>query len=165
MSILGWWSRRWIQVATVILLLIYAVLRVQIALYDRRIRGGEAELARLRPIVVEAVQATELDAVVKAQRQFAEALEASAVAWEPALQRLASALPPTMVVHTMVIDGTRMTLQGVLRSPPAEPQSYLAAVAAALKRQGVFQAVTVAVASRELDDPSVVRVDVIGELR
>lgn len=156
-----WWG----AVAGGILLLIYLVLRVQIALYDRRIRQGEAELARLRPAVLDAVQATEQDAALTAQERFAGALEASEVAWEPALQRLALALPPTMVVHTMLVDGTRMTLHGVLRYPPAEPQPYLAALAAALKRQGVFQQVTVAMAPQEADDPSVLRVDVIGELR
>ncbi|GEM_PF-6453768 len=157
--------RQWGVAACGILLLIYAVLRVQVALYDRRIRDGEAELARLRPAVLEAVQATEQDAVVNAQEQFAGALEASEVAWGPVFQRLASALPPTMVVHTMIVDGPHMTLHGVLRYPPAEPQPYLAVVGTALKRQGVFQSVTVAMAPQEADDPSVLRVDVIGELR
>lgn len=164
-TLLHGWNRRWGQVACGLLLVIYVVLRVQIALYDRRILDGEVELARLRPAVLQAVQATEQDAVVSAQERFAGALEASEVPWEPVFQRLASALPPTMVVHTMLVDGPHMTLHGVLRYPPAEPQAYLAAVAAALKRQGAFQSVTVAMAPQDADDPSVLRVDVIGELR
>ncbi|OGX40655.1 MAG: hypothetical protein A3C53_00065 [Omnitrophica WOR_2 bacterium RIFCSPHIGHO2_02_FULL_68_15] len=165
MTWVDWWGRRWVQTAAAVLLLIYAVLRIQIAVYDRKIRAGEAELARLRPVVLEAVQATESQATVAAQERFAEQLKASVVAWEPVFQRLASAVPPTMVVHTMGIDGTHLTLQGLLRHPPADPQPYLAAVAAALKRQGVLQTATVAVGPRDADDPSVIRVDVTGELQ
>ncbi|MBI4227192.1 MAG: hypothetical protein HY600_02835 [Candidatus Omnitrophica bacterium] len=159
------WSRRGVPVAAGGLLLIYLLLRIQIVLYDRRIQRDEATLARLRPAVVEAAQARELGATVAAQQRFAETLRASAIAWGPVFQRLAALLPPTMVLHTVAIDGARMTLHGVLRVPPADPQAYLATVAAALKRHGVFRAVTIAVAPRTPDDPAVVRVDLIGELQ
>ena len=40
MTWVDWWGRRWVQTAAAVLLLIYAVLRIQIAVYDRNIRAG-----------------------------------------------------------------------------------------------------------------------------
>lgn len=159
------WTRRWLPWVGGALLVVYAALRLQIVWYDRRIARDEAALAGLRPSVVEAMQAKELAAVVSAQRRFAETVRVAGVAWEPVFRRLAATLPPTMVLHTVVVDGTRMTLHGVLRVPPPDPQAYAASVAAVLKRQGVFQTVTVAVAPRPPDERDMVRVDLIGELR
>lgn len=159
------WSRRWLPAIGGALLVIYAILRFQIFMYDRRIQREEAELEGLRPVVTDAIRAKELAAAVSAQQRFVDVMRASKIAWEPVFQRLASTLPATMVLHTMALDGTRMTLHGVLREPSPDPESFLASVAASLKRQGVFQAVTVAVAPRNPDEPSVVRVDLMGELR
>ena len=125
-------SRRWLPVVGGALLAVYVALRIQIFLYDRKIEQEEAELAALRPAVIDAAKAKELDAAVTAQQRLADTIQDAAVAWEPVFQRLASTLPSTMVLHTVVIDGTHMSVHGVLRLPPPDPQSYLAAVAAEL---------------------------------
>jgi len=159
------WRRRWIQLGVGALLLAYGWLRVQLVVYDRRGRAVEAALEQLRPAVLEAVEAQEQQATLKAHQQFAAALKLATVDWEAFFQQLAAALPPSVALQGAAIEGTRMTLRGILRYPPPEPQAYLATIAEALKRQGVFQEVVVAVTPPTPDDPSVVRVELQGRFR
>ena len=157
-------GRGWVPIALAVMVLLWVGLHLQVALYDRKIRSGQAELNRLRPTVLDVVQAQELDATLKAQQRFAAVWRAWAPAWESVFRQLAATIPPSVVVHTAVVDGSRMTLHGVLRHPLAEPEPYLAALATALKQAGVFHDVTVRMAPSSPDDPHILRIDLAGEL-
>ena len=164
MTLLGW-QRPWVRVTLGVALLAYLWLRVTLVLYDRRVQQAEGALESLRPVVVQAVQERDAVAVVKAQQQFAAALKLATVQWEGVFQQLSTALPPSIVLHTVSVEGDRLTLQGFLRYPPPEPQAYLAQVSEALKGQGVLRDVMITVAPSDPDDPEVVRLQLQGRLR
>lgn len=155
---------KWQPVVLILLLVAYGWLWLQIILVDRKIRQAQAQLEALRPAVVEVVETKERQATTAAHRQFAAACEAAAVDWEAVFQQLSVALPPSVMLETLTVDGPHLALHGVLRYPPAEPQEYLAQVAAALK-PGVFREVMATVTPPEPDDPSVARVELKGELQ
>ena len=146
-------------------LLAYVWLRVTLVLYDRRVQQTEGALGSLRPVVVQAVQERDAVAVVKAQQQFAAALKLATVQWEGVFQQLSTALPPSIVLHTISVEEDQLTLHGFLRYPPPEPQAYLAQVSEALKRQGLLRDVMLTVAPSDPDDPHVVRLQLQGRLR
>lgn len=159
------WQRRGILVSVGVLLLAYGWLRVQLVVYDRRVRAVEASLQHLRPAVLDAVEAQEQQATVTAHQQFAAAVKLAAIDWEGFFQQLAAALPPSIVLRTIEVDGSRLTLRGLLRYPPPEPQAYLTTVAEALKRHGVLRDVVVSVTPPAPDDPSAAGVELVGQFR
>ena len=166
MTMPEWWRRRRVRVGVLAVVLVYGVLRAQIWIYEWQIRKTEGALEQLRPSVRNVLQIKEMTATAQAQERFGQAVKAAALDWEGLFQGLSAAIPPSLVVNTLTLeDGTRMTLRGILRQPPPEPQAYLAAVAARLKQTGVYQDIRIAVAPHDPDDPDVARVDVIGELR
>ncbi len=164
MTILGW-QRPWVRVTLGVALLAYVWLRVMLILYDRRVQQTETTLGSLRPVVVQAVQERDAVAVVKAQQQFAAALKLATVQWEGVFQQLSTALPPSIVLHTISVKADRLTLHGLLRYPPPDPQAYLAGVGDALKHQGMLRDVVITVAPSDPDDPQVVRLELQGRLR
>lgn len=159
------WRRPGIIFLGLLILCYYGWLKVQLLSYDRQVRRLQQQLDQMRPDVLEAIHSQEQRATLEAQQQFAAALAATTIPWGVVLHQLAAALPPSLVLHTVVIDGPRVTLHGILRYPPPQPQEYLANVAGALKRQGVFRDVMVTVTPPAPDEPSVARVDLVGEVR
>lgn len=159
----GWRRQAAIAIAS-LALLSYACLRIQLVWYGHRIHKVQEALTQLRPAVLDVVEAKELQATVQAQQQFAAAVKAATVDWEKVLRGLACELPPSVVVHTAVINGSRVALHGVLRYPPPAPEEYLAQIATQLKVRGVFQEVTVAFTPPDPDDPTLARVDFTGRL-
>lgn len=158
------WRRTGVTLLGVLLLAYYGWLRIQLIHYDRKIRADQEAIDRLRPEVLHAIQARERKAALQAQQQFAEHLRAATVEWDAVFRQVAQALPPTLVLHTVVMDGSRMTLHGLLRYPPSEPEPYMAKVAGALKERAGFREVMVAVTPPAPDEPSVARVDLTGTL-
>ena len=106
-----------------------------------------------------------LGSVLHKQQQFAAALKLATVQWEGVFQQLSTALPPSIVLHTISVEEDQLTLHGFLRYPPPEPQAYLAQVSEALKRQGLLRDVMLTVAPSDPDDPHVVRLQLQGRLR
>lgn len=157
--------RRWIWGLVLIALAGYGAIRWQIVQYDRRIREVQQTLDDLHPKVLEILKTKELQATLQAHRQFADAGKATVMDWVAVFQQLAAAMPPSLVLHTMNIEGSQVTLQGILRHVPPEPQAYLAGVAATLKTRGVLQDIVVTVTPPEADAPTVAQVELKGRLR
>lgn len=160
-----WWRRRWASVAGIVTLLVYGGIRIQIARHDQLILQTQVMLERLRPAIVRVVEAREQQAVTQAQRRWAAAMAADGVEWAAVWRGLSAALPPSVVVQTLLMDGPRMTVLGLLRYPPSAPEPYVAAMTEALKQAGAFREVVATVSPPDPDDPTVVRIQLTGTVR
>ncbi|MBI4313428.1 MAG: hypothetical protein HY594_01285 [Candidatus Omnitrophica bacterium] len=159
----GWWNKRWVHLLATAVLAVYLGLRALIFWNGVQIRRVQGQLDEMRPQVVQSVQAKERQSLLKAHQQFIDVLRASTVDWQDKMQKIAERLPPSLMLTGMTLQESRVILQGILRHPPPEPQAHLAGIANALKREGVFEEVIVAVKPIEPDDPSIVRVELTGE--
>lgn len=156
--------RRWLWGVVGIALVWYGGIRWQTVEYDHRIRQIQEALERLRPDVLQVLEAKELQATLRAQQQFAETVKARVVDWDVVFRQIADALPASVVLSAMAIDGPSLTLQGVLRHVPPEPQAYLAGVASTLKQRGVAQDLVVTVTPPGTEDPTTAQVELRGRL-